>query len=136
VRLVHLPVAALLWLAANDIAHAAPESHVRVIFIHEWHEEMINDLSASPPLLLDTVVSFSALPPEMTPREFFALAARHAGRGDYPQDFVHTMSVYRRNEPDGRYSRVERRRVHKKATFLDLLRDGDVVVFHSIIDRF
>jgi hypothetical protein len=130
-----VPVVAALLMMGGLRAHSASEhAQIRVICQTDWRDDMLNKPPPQSGRTFDVAVSLRDLSAQTTPRELLAIAEKRAGVRA-PSDFINTFRVYRPAESGHTYQRIEHRKVRDTSPVLAMLRDGDIVVFHGVVDR-
>jgi hypothetical protein len=136
-----LIVALACVAAATSVAEPAerPRSgSIRVIYVGEWKKEVF-DVERLPDVLpgalFDVWLSLSNIPVEATASELLNQAARKSGK---PRpDFTNGVKYLRWSDPAGKlvlWAHSPKGRSSQR--YMREVRDGDILVFDGIVDRF
>jgi hypothetical protein len=121
------------------VADAAPAADVaasiRVICQTEWRDEMLSKPAPESRRIFDITLSFADIPAHASAGELFRLAEQRSG-ARAATDFLSIVRVLRQEHGSPSFECIERRRLRDASPLAPLLRSGDVVVFHGIVDRF
>ena len=134
-RVAHVIVACLLAMPSSHGEAPAESAEIRVICQTEWRDAMLNEPPPESGRTFDLVLPLSALSPQTVPGDLLKLAEKRAG-ARVASDFINRFRIYRRTAGAAEFRRVEHRKLQDASPVLQLLRDGDIVVFHGIVDRF
>ncbi len=134
-RVAHVVLACLLAVSSSHAEASAGDAEVRVICQTEWRDAMLNEPPPESGRTFDVVLPLSALSRQSVSRDLLKLAEKRAG-ARVAYDFINHFRIYRRADGAAEFRRVEHRKVRDASPLLQLLRAGDIVVFHGIVDRF
>jgi hypothetical protein len=131
-RLVAVTIiaAAVLCVAAT----AADNARVRVVCQLEWRDDMLDKPPPESGRTFDLTLPLADVSSDATARQLLRMAEQRT-RVHAPTDFINTLRIYRRDEGTPTYRRIMRDRLRDDLR-VPALRDGDIVVFHGITDRF
>jgi hypothetical protein len=135
IRPVRIFLLLTLPLLNAVLASGVESPRIRVLCQTEWSDAMLDKPPPESGRTYDVTIALSAIPPETTARELLAIADKHTGY-HAGHDFTNHFRLYRQDENAHAYRKIDHRRLRDPLPIGATLRDGDIVVFHGIVDRF